>query len=68
MSHASFSSVTSPFTASDADLEAHLRAGGSGSRRSTSVRCSADTGRPRGFAFIEMASDSDGAGGQITAS
>ena len=50
-----------PFTASDADLEAHFAQ--AGTVETVNVVRERDTGRPRGFAFIEMASDSRRSGG-----
>ena len=43
-----------PFTATEADLETHFAQ--AGSVETVNVVRERDTGRPRGFAFIEMAS------------
>lgn len=46
-----------PFTASDADLEAHFAQ--AGTVQTVNVVRERETGRPRGFAFIEMGSAAD---------
>ena len=46
-----------PFETSDADLQAHFAQ--AGSVESVSVMRERDTGRPRGFAFVEMSSGQD---------
>jgi RNA recognition motif-containing protein len=46
-----------PFTASDADLEAHFAQ--AGAVETVNVVRERETGRPRGFAFIEMGSEAD---------
>jgi cold-inducible RNA-binding protein len=46
-----------PFDTSDADLQAHFAQ--AGTVESVSVMRERDTGRPRGFAFVEMSSGQD---------
>jgi cold-inducible RNA-binding protein len=46
-----------PFDASDADLQAHFAQ--AGSVETVNIMRERDTGRPRGFAFVEMSSSAD---------
>jgi RNA recognition motif-containing protein len=48
-----------PFSASEADITQLFSGAGSVSR--TTIVTDRETGRPRGFAFVEMASDADAA-------
>lgn len=47
-----------PFTVTDAQLQAEFEAFGAVSR--VNVVADRETGRPRGFAFVEMSNDAEG--------